>query len=118
MTPSFLEIASHPCQFALARNRALYRLESVRLSDRASLETDFQPVPGLDTEKNEAIALRQAQNLEDNENDPENRSGTVRLTIRIPPRRLCTLCSQAHAVLDLHSRRKPSKHLGSYADPT
>jgi hypothetical protein len=46
-------------------------------------------------------ALRHSQNLGDNEDDPENLSSTVRLTIRIPSRRLCTLCRPVHVVLDL-----------------
>jgi hypothetical protein len=42
-------------------------------------------------------------------NDPEHRATAVRLTIRIPPRRLCTLCRQVHAALDLQHPDRPTR---------
>ena len=48
----------------------------------------------------------------DDEDDPENRVEHFSLMIRIPPRRLCTLCGQVHAVLDLQHpdrRHRPTR---------
>jgi hypothetical protein len=41
--------------------------------------------------------------------DTRKSDAAARLTIRLPPRRLCTLCSQVHAVPDLQNRDGPTR---------